>query len=257
MTNAALAARLDTAECSFVDRKRPDFVIFFDKDVRLASVLQAQGLRLYNGADAVAACDDKGLTHLRLAGVAPMPRTLHVPATFPAIGWNDLSFLSAAGDCLGYPMVIKECFGSFGAQVHLARDRAQAERILADMGGRPAILQEFVAESAGRDVRLQVVGGRVIASMARTGAEGDFRSNLSGGGRMARYEPSAEETTIALRACETLNLAFAGVDFLHGAKGSLLCEINSNAHFKNIQTLTGVDVARAILAHAMEMERAR
>ena len=111
------------------------------------------------------------------------------------------------------------------------------------------LFQRFLSESAGRDIRLQVVGDQVIASMYRYSTDGDFRANITNGGSMKRYEPSPEEISLALRSTRALGLDFAGVDLLFGADGPVVCEVNSNAPFKNIYDCTGVNAADAIIAH--------
>ncbi len=227
------------------------FILFWDKDTRLARHLEQQGYQVFNSSEAIAACDDKALTHLALMkeGI-PMPRTIIAPKTFDNIGYTNEHFLKEVSDRLGYPMVVKECFGSFGQQVYLAKDPEELKTLVRRIGTRPMLYQEFIASSAGKDVRLQVVGGRVIASMYRYSENGDFRANLSIGGKMLPYEPTKEQCELAVRCCEILGLDYAGVDLLFGEKGeTLVCEVNSNAHFKNIYDCTGVNAADAILSH--------
>jgi len=230
--------------------KWPDFGLFWDKDVRLALSLENRGLRLFNSARAVALCDDKSLTCLALAGKIPMPRTIMAPMTYPAIGYGDLSFVKTAGEALGYPMVIKECFGSFGGQVYLANNLTEAQTIVDGLSGRPFLFQECITSSFGRDVRIEVVGGRVIAAMERFNTDGDFRANISAGGKMRPFTPTKKQAELATLACDVLGLDFAGVDFLFGADETpILCEVNSNAHFKNLYDCTGVNAAEAIMDH--------
>ena len=159
-----------------------DYALFWDKDVRLARALEAMGVRLYNTAAAVAVCDDKAATHLELArrGV-PMPRTLVAPMTYVNMDAQGDAFLRRGAETLGFPLVVKECFGSLGGQVYLARDRGQLCRLADTMGPKPFLLQQFVAASAGEDKRLYVVGGRVAAAMRRR-SETDFRANIGNGG---------------------------------------------------------------------------
>ena len=230
-----------------------DFILFWDKDTRLARQLELAGHRLFNSASAIALCDDKTLTHLTLAQEKlPTPDTILVPATFPAAGYPDTGFLSRAGDYLSYPMVIKEGCGSFGQQVYLAQNEQQAQCILTAKAGSPLLLQRYIRESRGRDIRLYMVGGQCIAAMERIN-DADFRANIQIGGSALPYQPTPEEIALAARACRVLGLTFAGVDILHSTEGPLLCEVNSNAHFSALEKLTQADIAGAILHHIQEV----
>lgn len=233
-------------------RTDADFYLFWDKDVRLALQLEQLGGRIFNPARSIALCDDKTLTHLALCKTGlPMPPTILCPQTFPAVGYPESDFLAQVGEALGYPLVIKEGCGSFGQQVYLAQSPADARAIIARAAGAPLLFQKFIQESAGRDIRLYMVGGQCAAAMRRVN-DTDFRANIQSGGRAERYEPTAEEVALAAAACKALGLAFAGVDLLHSQDGPLLCEVNSNAHFTALSALTHVDVAEKILMHIQE-----
>lgn len=229
------------------------FVLFWDKDIRLARALESRGLKVANSSAGIEACDDKSLTHLYLeqAGL-PMPRTIIAPMTYPNIGYTNLDFLAEAGEKLGFPMVVKECFGSFGQQVYLAQDEEELYALVKGLAGRPFLMQEFVESSFGKDIRLQVVGDKVVAAMYRYSENGDFRANITNGGKMKAYEPSREEKKLAVKACRALKLDFGGVDILFGKNGPIICEVNSNAHFKNIYDCTGVNTAEHIIKYLAE-----
>lgn len=234
------------------------FVLFWDKDVQLAARLEQAGLKVFNSADSILGCDDKALTWLRLKPHGlPMPRTVPAPKTFANIGYTSLDFAREAGEALGYPLVLKECFGSFGQQVYLMHDENELVDKVKSLAGTPMLFQELIKESYGRDARLNVVGGRVVASMLRSSRNGDFRSNLTLGGNMARYTPTTGEEALALKAVELLGLRFAGVDILFGKDGPMLCEVNSNAHFKTTLMCTGVNMADEIMRHIAELTEAR
>jgi RimK family alpha-L-glutamate ligase len=236
--------------------KIADFVLFWDKDVKLAAYLEQLGYPVFNRAKAIEICDDKALTHLALVNKEiPMPRTIIAPKTFDNIGYTNYDFLEEAGRRLGYPMVIKECFGSFGQQVYLVHTMEEAKERMEEIGAKPVLFQEFIQTSFGRDIRLQVVGGQVIAGMYRYSENGDFRANLSIGGRMLAYEPTERQKELAIRCCEIIGLDFAGVDILFGEQEEpMVCEVNSNAHFKNIFDCTGVNAADAIIEHILQKE---
>lgn len=228
----------------------PDFALFWDKDVYLARRLERAGLRLFNSAAAVEACDNKVLTAMALAAAqVPTPLTFFSPKTFEGVGYSSLGFLDTAAERLGYPLVIKEAYGSFGMQVYLAENREEAEKRILSLGSKDLVLQQFIANSRGRDIRVNVVGGRVVASMLRYN-DADFRSNITNGGQMKGCTITPAQEAAALRACEALGLDFAGVDVLFGEGDTpLICEVNSNPHFKSTLQATGVDVSRPMMQH--------
>lgn len=230
----------------------PDFVLFWDKDVRLAVYLETLGIPVYNSSKSIALCDDKSMTHLTLEQYGiPMPKTILAPMTFENIGYTDFDFLTMVGKELHYPLVIKECFGSFGAQVYLAKDENELLEKVKRIGSKPMLFQEFIKSSEGRDIRLQVVGDQVVASMYRY-SEIDFRANISNGGKMKAYQPTDSQITLALECTKRLGLTFAGVDLLFGEhEEPIVCEVNSNAHFKNIYDCTGVDTAKQIIDYIL------
>lgn len=249
-TNAELLA--DTKELL---KQRPDFVLFWDKDIVLGNYLEAQGIPLYNSVDAIRLCDDKRLTHIALMreGI-PSPRTIMAPMTYPNIGFTNHDFFEYVERELSYPFVVKEAFGSFGEQVYLVRDRKELQQRIKGTSTTELLFQEYIPESRGRDIRLQVVGDRVVASMYRY-SDTDFRANVTAGGKMKNYTPLEEESSLALLAARAVGADFAGVDLLFGAEGPLVCEVNSNAHFKNIQTCTGVPVAEEIIQYICEVQK--
>lgn len=233
-----------------------DYVLFWDKDTRLAHALESVGTRVYNTARAIEQCDDKSETHRLLAAAhIPQPETLLAPMTYTTVTASVESFLKAASERLGFPLVVKECYGSFGDQVALVHNETELRNRAYAMGSRPFILQRFVAETAGEDVRLYVVGDRVVAAMCRR-SQGDFRANLRQGGTAVPYFPTPQEEALALRCCRVLGLHFGGVDLLHTADGSaLVCEVNSNAHLAGITECTGVNVADKIITWVLAQER--
>lgn len=227
----------------------PDFVLFQDKDIRLARYLESTGLVLYNNSRAIDICDDKTYTQQILwnSGVV-MPRTIVAPMTFQNIGYKNMDFLDTIIDKIGFPMVVKECYGSFGQQVFLTETKEELVSQVKSIGTRPMLFQEFIEVSRGKDIRIQVVGDKVVTAMYRYNINGDFRANVTNGGLMKPYNPTEEEKELALLCCREIGVNFAGVDILFDKdKKPIVCEINSNAHFKNIFNCTGVNVADAMI----------
>ncbi len=242
VTNDRLPLMVDTSE-----RMDTDFVLFWDKDVRAAMLLERTGSPVFNSSECIRICDDKSLTHIALSkNNVPSIPTMISPMTFDGIGYTDLSFLDGAEDSFGYPMVVKDCFGSFGQQVHLAHDRKELESLFCD--ARPRIVQRYV-ECGSSDLRLEVIGGEVVASVSRKGRDGDFRANTTIGGVMSIHQPSEDEEELALKASEAVGADFCGVDILYMDGEPVVCEVNSNAHMKNLRNCTGIDVSDMILEH--------
>lgn len=249
-TNAELAPLLGTPGPL---PEGPDFALFWCKDIQLARHLEAKGLRLFNRAEAIEVSDDKAATvcALERAGIA-QPRTVMVPRSDQSTKWQDTGFAEAVVAALGLPVVLKAARGSFGSEVYLARSVAELLSLLDQFAGKQLICQQFVSSSAGRDVRVQVVGGRAVGAIERFSETGDFRANIDNGASYCAHALTAEEERVSLDACRELDLDFAGVDLLFGALGPVLCEVNSNAHsIPEMVECCGVDVADEIMVHIM------
>ena len=222
-----------------------DFCVFLDKDRYAARILEKR-LRLFNRAEAIELCDDKMLTHIALQGL-PMPETVPSLLCYTAVEPVSKELLDAA-EQLGYPLVVKECHGSLGKQVYLVKDRAELEKMAENLKKKPHLYQKFIDESAGRDLRVIVIGGRAVAAMKRI-SDTDFRSNAELGGRGEPYEIDEAAKNLCEEVAKRLQLDFCGIDLLFGKDGYLICEVNSNAFFGTIERVTGVNVAKLYAEH--------
>ena len=226
----------------------PPFAIFWDKDVRLAKTLEAAGMKLFNSAGAIELCDDKSLTHIALMNRVPQPKTVLIPLTVPRVGYTDCTFLEKIAAYLGFPFVVKQCFGSFGAGVYLAGNMEEAKAALMKTAGGAAIAQQYIASSFARDIRAYIVGDKVAAAMLRHNESGDFRANVAQGGKADAYALNEAQAALAVKTAQILGCTFAGVDLLFGENGEMtVCEVNSNAHFAGISAATGVNIADKIM----------
>ena len=147
------------------------------------------------------------------------------------------------------PHVIKLNEGTQGAGVMLTEKLSSSRSVVEALRGLYAtfLVQEFVAEAQGSDLRCLVVGDRVVAAMRREAPEGDFRANLHRGGSAAPAKPSARERALAVRAARVLGLGVAGVDLVHSARGPLVLEVNASPGLEGVEAVSGVDVAGAIV----------
>ena len=176
-------------------------------------------------------------------------RDVGIPAT--AFVWKKADVLPAIKRVGGAPVIIKLIEGTQGIGVILAESADVAATIVETLQSakQNVLIQKFVAESRGRDLRALVVGGRVVAAIRRTAKGQEFRSNLHRGGKAARVELDEEYARTAVHAAQILGLRVAGVDILEGRDGPQVLEANSSPGLQGIETATGVDIAGAIIEH--------
>lgn len=149
----------------------------------------------------------------------------------------------------GAPVVIKLLEGTQGIGVVLAETKKAAESIIEAFMGLNAniLVQEYIKEAGGADIRCLVVGGKVVAAMKRQGAEGEFRSNLHRGGTAEIVKLSPEERKTAVAAANAMGLHMCGVDILRAERGPVVMEVNSSPGLEGIESATGKDVAKMIM----------
>lgn len=227
-----------------------DFILFYDKDIKLAKSLEKNGYKLFNNSDAILTCDDKFLTYMKLKNVVAQPKTIIAPFIYYDDLSDDNEFIIKCENNFTYPMILKECCGSFGMQVYKIDNRVEFIDCVKKIAVKPFIVQEFIKTSFGKDVRLQVVGDKVVAAMKRVNENGDFRANVTNGAKAYEYEPNDTEIEIALTTAKEIGVDFAGVDLLFGENGkSLLCEVNSNAHLEIIGKVSNKNIYKEILKY--------
>ena len=214
--------------------------------------LELMGVYTPNPSDAVLRARDK-LRCLQLLAA----QGLDMPMTAFGDNPDDTSDLLAM---LGEPPhIIKLNEGTQGQGVVLAEKRSASQSVIEAFRGLYAnfLVQEFIREANGSDLRCFVVGDKVVASMQRSSAPGEFRANLHRGGTAMAVELTEAERTMAVHAATALGLAVAGVDLLRSSRGPLLLEVNASPGLEGIEASTGVDVADAIIAHCEKQVRLR
>lgn len=149
------------------------------------------------------------------------------------------------------PIIIKLLEGTQGLGVVLAETKKAAESVLEAFNGLEArvVLQEFIEEAKGADIRAFVVDGKVVGAMKRQAKEGEFRSNLHRGGSAEVIVLAEEEEDAAIKAARVMGLGVAGVDMLQSARGPLILEVNSSPGLEGIEAATGADVAKEIIRY--------
>lgn len=150
----------------------------------------------------------------------------------------------------GAPLVIKLLQGTQGIGVVLAETRQAAQSVIESFFGMQisVLVQEFIKEAGGSDIRCFVIGDKVVATMKRQGGEGEFRSNIHRGGSAVTIKITPEERSTAVRAARTMGLNVCGVDILRSNHGPVVMEVNSSPGLEGIETVTGKDIAGMIIA---------
>ncbi|MFT4146925.1 MAG: RimK family alpha-L-glutamate ligase [Mobilitalea sp.] len=223
-----------------------DFVIYLDKDKYSSALLEQTGIRIFNRHEAIVICDDKMETHIRLANQGiPMPDTIPGLLCYYQDAPLELALerMVLVEQKLGYPCVIKECYGSLGTGVHKVSNREELLLCMEQVKCKEHLFQKMIGNGRGRDVRVIVIGGKAVACMMRT-SETDFRSNIELGGKAVPYELPKNFQNLAEKVANILKLDYCGIDLLIEETGEpVICEVNSNAFFGAMEATTGVNVA--------------
>ena len=259
---------LDHTKCVLVIEKNKPHIIYREEEVKGVSaviprigasvtfygasvVRQFEMMKIFTAVEsqALVRSRDKlrSLQLLARAGIG-MPKTAFASTT----KYVD-NLIEQAG---GVPCVIKLLEGTQGIGVILAETRASAKSVIeAFLDVKVNLLvQEFVKESKGADIRVFVVDGQIVGAMKRQGVEGEFRSNLHRGGNATAIQLSPEEKTTAIRSAKKLGLGIAGVDMLQSNRGPLVMEVNSSPGLQGIEGATKVDIAGKIIEYVERNE---
>ncbi|WP_291724908.1 30S ribosomal protein S6--L-glutamate ligase [Bernardetia sp.] len=215
---------------------------------------EMQGTFSVNSSQSILQSRDK-LRSLQLLSKTDVGIPKTVFAKYPKNAEVDM-LLNEVG---GTPVVIKVLQGTQGLGVVLADTEQSAKSTIEAFSGlkENILIQEFIKEAGGADVRAFVVAGKVVGSMKRQGKEGEFRSNLHRGGKSEVIELSEVEKQTAIKAAKAMDLSMAGVDILLSSRGPLILEVNSSPGLEGIETATKVDIASKIVEHIEQSMAAR
>ncbi len=225
---------------------RPDLLANIDLSLSIVKQLQLIGVPVINNFLPITRAKNKvrTLQILAHAGI-PVPKTVVV---------SDVRYLDKAIAQVGrFPLIVKLAYGAIGNGVSILESRRSLRSffdflIASTTTPNPYIMiQEYVKEAKGKDLRVFVVGGKIVAAMERSARRGEFRANFSLGGSVALADLTKGERAIAIQSAELLGLDVAGVDIIRTAMGPKILEVNSNPGLKGITHATGVDVAGHII----------
>jgi gamma-F420-2:alpha-L-glutamate ligase len=201
------------------------------------------GIPVYNDADSISRVSDKLLTSQLL-----VKENLPIPKTILVNGDVDVELIEKE---VGFPCVVKATSGSKGKTVHLCQTKKDFTSLMSLLSSislkKTMIIQEFVDAQPGTDLRVWVIGGKTVVAMKRTGAEGDFRANISQGGTAELFEITDEMDYLARETARVLGLQIAGVDLLFDKDGYKICEANSSPGFEGMDQYCGQDMAQRII----------
>lgn len=233
---------------SFGGNLNYDCCLFFDHDTYLAKSLEMLGMKVINSSSAFLLCENKAHMYQQMiANHISIPRTFILPEQNSYKREGIEKFVEEAIRELTFPMVVKMWYGTSGEGVYLVKRKEDLFAVIDKFKGQNILLQEFIAESAGTDVRLFVIKDKIICALRRESADGNFRSNASLGGRLTPYVPTVIENKLAIEATKAMGCEFAVVDMLKGVTGSLVCEVNATANISNFYKTTKIDVFEYLL----------
>jgi ribosomal protein S6--L-glutamate ligase len=221
-----------------------------DYEMAVVRQLELLAIPLVNGYDSIAKSRDKFSCLQVLAS-----HGIRVPKSIVVTDSRNLVRLIR--DLNGPPVIVKLLRGRQGTGVTLAESHQAVEFVMNNLSGfgGSALLQEFVRESRGRDVRALVVGEEIKASMVRQSRGGDFRSNIHLKGVGAGIDLSEEYREVAIKSAKALGLDVAGVDMLESRDGPMVLEVNYSPGFRELEKVARIDIAEAILNYAVTMLR--
>ena len=260
---------IDPLECDLIIEKEKPTVFYNDKYLDYvdaiiprigasvtyygcAVVRQFEMMNVFStvSSDAIIRSRDKlrSFQHLSKAGV-DMPKTV-----FTNYSFDVEKVISHVG---GTPVVIKLLEGTQGIGVVLAETKNAAESVLEAFNGLEAraLVQEYIKEAKGSDLRALIVDNQVVGAMKRQGKEGEFRSNLHRGGTYSYHKLTKEEIKLALKAAQKLKLPICGVDILQSNRGPLIMEINSTPGLEGIEGASKKNIAKAIITYIERQRR--
>ncbi len=224
---------------------RPSVLRDVDLNISIIKQMEMMGIPVFNRYNPIIKAKNK-LKSMQLMDHynIPIPKTIIIRSS---------KFLDLAVEAVGgVPVILKTPFGSYGVGVTIVESKRGLKSVLDWENTNMYMIQEFVKYSRGKDIRVFVVGGKVVGTMMRSARRGEFRSNIELGGKGSPVEITEEEKEISLRAVQALDLEYAGVDILRSKSGPVVLEVNSNPGFKALEVSTGVDIAGSIVEFAVE-----
>jgi len=230
-----------------------DFALYYDKDLLLARALENNNVIVFNNETALSVCDDKALTYLSLHDLKNVKL---IPSAFSPLRFSgsfrlNSKFIQRILSLYQYPFIVKEVRGSYGNEVHLIDNDTEFLQVLQKIQNRQFIVQKYIESSKGRDIRVWVVGNKVILAVNRkSDDDNEFRSSISQGGKYEMIlDLPIELKNLASRISKKLRMDFGTIDFLYGPMSGeyYFCEANTNAVFSNLDLRIGETIVDYVM----------
>lgn len=224
---------------------RPSILNNVDLRASIIEQMELNGLLVFNRFEPIMKAKNKLKTMQILDHYGiPIPKT--------AIVHREEDLKQACKTVGGFPVILKRPVGSFGKGVSIIESMRGLKSTL--LWKQPMyILQRYVKDSKGTDIRIFIVNGKVVGTMQRKAQKGEFRSNIELGGRSSKVQITDEEANIAIRSVQALDLDYGGVDLMRSKNGPVVIEVNSNPGFKELEQAAGISIAGALVDHAVEL----
>lgn len=220
------------------EKKLPDVVLTRCYDIHLLKHFELAGIPVFNSSSSMNNCLNKWTTHQLLS-------THHIPTPHTIYGEHETDFDTIA-NILECPFIVKDIYGARGEQVFLIHDKETFEKALKQC--KKPLFQAYISSSYGRDIRVHVIGGRVVTSVLRTSST-NFKSNFSQGGQATAYTPDETVKMLAINSTKILGLDFSGVDILFTPTGYTVCEVNGVPGFRTIGLTSKFNIPQAMMKH--------
>ena len=255
--NAEIYTYLNTnAVKSFNGNLNYDCCLFYSHDPYIAKNLELLGMKVINSANALFLCENRALMYQKMIqSHLSIPKTFILPQRKVYSKDGIKNFVDEAINELTLPVVIKEWNGTSGSEVYLVKRREDVFAVIDKFKGNNLILQEYISESAGTDVRILVIGEKIVGAVRRQSGDGNFRSNATLGGKVSQYIPSVVESKIAIEATKTMGCNFAVVDILKGVTGSLVCEVNAITNLHKFNKCTKEDIEELLIRECLKKQK--
>lgn len=245
INNEKIISNIDLQNKNKLNKK----ILFLDKNIALAEILENWGHKLYNNSRAINLCDNKAYTHIALLKEKiEQPKTFVGPITF---GLKKISlksdFIKSVKRELKYPFVLKEVYGSFGNQVYLIKNNLELDKKLEETKDKQIIIQKFLKKYSGKSIRIIFINKNIVGAIYQNNIS-DFRSNLTLGSESKVIKVTKLMKKLTEKIIKSLGLFYGGIDFLINENKKLIfCEANSNVQLVNASKILKKNLAKILV----------